>query len=443
MYLFISILVLILSYFLFKKASGSLSLTKLNMISWIFYYNIIMQSFIAAILVVNKWDNHYLISRITRDDTRFNGWIAVMYTSMALPIGMILMNKILSANPKNLLDKYQKSSLVPLVSKYDSYIKYPLFLLSSLSIIAVLYTFANLREIPILKAFSGASAYDLAVYRELASRRFQGNEIFRNIFAISLTPLLCFIYCAYYRCTKKKIDLHMFYIMFIFTFLILTYDLEKSPIINFLIGFVFFKVLVDRDLSKKMLYIYGAGVFIILVFMYVLVMQSGDIYSLFSNYNAGILGRIFLTQSAGTYLMFDIFPRVHDFIGFNSVSSFIASLSGDEVSDRAARIVMSYIRHGNLEGAGVVNSLFVGEAWANFGWTGVLLSPLYVGAVVQFLYIKLLKSKKTPLFLGVLVYFSYKSSITGGFNDYIYNVGYFILFIMIAFVYISGKSLKR
>ncbi len=96
--------------------------------------------------------------------------------------------------------------------------------------------------------------------------------------------------------------------------------------------------------------------------------------------------------------------------------------------------------------AGVVNSLFIGEAWANFGIYGVLIAPLYVGFLIQSLYLFFLKSKKTPFLLALFVSFSIKGAITGGFNDYFYNVNF--IFLLFVFLSIYGvafliKTAKR
>ncbi len=443
MYLSISIIVLVISFLLFKKAAGSLSFTKLNMISWVFFYNIILQSFISAVLVVNNWVDHYAINRVTNQDTRYYAWLAVMYTSIAMPIGMLLVNFIIGKSTNSLLSAYTNEKIVPLFSKQDSYIKVPLFILSAISILATFYTLFSLPSIGILKVIQGASAYELAVFRMTASRDFTGNHFIKNIFAINLVPVLTFIWYAYYKYSNSRRDYRMFIVMFIFTFLILTYNLEKSPFISFLLGFLFFRVLIYGEIQKKYLRLVAIAGLGILILMYVYITGTSDILSLFSEYNSGILGRVFLGQSAGTYLMFDIFPKNYDFIGFSSISTFVSDALNLEHSERAARITMEHFTHESLETAGVMNTLFIGEAWANFGFAGVIIAPIFVGFIIQALFIRLITLKKTPLLLGVLVYFSYKSSVTGGFNDYLYNATYVIIFILIFMVYFFASGLKK
>jgi hypothetical protein len=81
--------------------------------------------------------------------------------------------------------------------------------------------------------------------------------------------------------------------------------------------------------------------------------------------------------------------------------------------------------------AGVINSLFIGEAWANFGLTGVLIAPIYVGFLIGFFYGLLIRLPKTPLLIAIFVHFSYKSSVTGGINNYLYEAGILLFFIIV------------
>ena len=176
----------------------------------------------------------------------------------------------------------------------------------------------------------------------------------------------------------------------------------------------------------------------LLIFLYISVMGSNleRIPDLFIKFNEGISGRILLSQSAGTFFSFDIFPVQNNFLGFSSFSNVISEIFSIDKSDRSARIIMSIIMPSAIDDGtgGVINSLFVGEAWANFGLIGVLLSPFWVGFVIQWSYISILRSKKTPIFLALMVYLTLKWPITGGFNDFIYNAGIVMMFLVFSLI---------
>ncbi len=444
MYFFIAIVSLLFSAFLFKRASGSLQLTNINMISWIFYYNFVLQAFVSSILVVYNLDFHYLISKIGNPDARVMGFFSVQYMMIGLPIGMLLANFCFNFNSKTSLKNYQLKPIIPLISKYDSYIRIPLYILSIISFLAIVYTFYTIRSFPILAMLSGADAVSLGNMRSDAKAGFEGVSFVRNVFGIVLTPILAFIAYGYFKMTNNFNDKVWFILMVVLSVLILTYNLEKAPVAFFLIGFFLFKVLYKGDVDKKMLIYLGLSLFGLMVFLYTFLTASFDIRNFF-DIRTGILGRIFLGQGAGLYLTFDAFPKPFDFLGFSTMSDSFVSLLGIEPHERLGKILIERYNPNavDLGTAGVINTFFIAEAWANFGWIGWIFSPLYVGFLIQCMYIFFLKSPKTPFLMGLFVYFSYKGGIGGGFNEYLYNPGLIILAIIVFFVFSYGKSLKN
>ena len=91
------------------------------------------------------------------------------------------------------------------------------------------------------------------------------------------------------------------------------------------------------------------------------------------SYNSGITGRILISQVSSLYQHFEIFPSDHPFIGFSSLSK-VLPLS--HFSDRSGRIVLETTTPGFADLGGVYNTLFIGEAYANFGWWGVFNTPV-------------------------------------------------------------------
>ena len=92
--------------------------------------------------------------------------------------------------------------------------------------------------------------------------------------------------------------------------------------------------------------------------------------------------------------------------------------------------------------AGVINSLFLGEAWADFGFAGVMFSPFWVGFVIQWSYILLVKAEKTPLFLALAVYLTLKWPVSGGFNDFVYNAS-IVTMLFVFIIIISSAMMLR
>ncbi|MDR0538097.1 MAG: oligosaccharide repeat unit polymerase [Tannerellaceae bacterium] len=422
MYLVLSAIVFIISTLLFRKAAGTLSVRSLNMISWIFYYDLIIGVFISAVLVIHNFDNHYLINHVSENAKRM-GYYAIMYTMISIPLGMIIANTFFNCKKiNNLFNKYLDKSLV-IEPKANTLILFFLKLASLLSALCVIYVFFVLKEFPLIKLLKNNSAEELMFFRISSSRNFQGSEYLKNITLI-FTPLLSYIAYGYKNISKKMSDKIWFYLMFLFSIFILTYNLAKAPLLTYILGFLFFNFYTKRNLNFKYIAYYGIVIFSLTISFYFLLLKKSNLnfFDLFK-YNSGIVGRSILSQSAGVYLSVDIFPQHVSHIGFNSFSRFFSNVLGEQYQERSARILMETVNYNGVfnEQAGVINSLFIAEAWANWGIWGVIITPLWVGFVIQCLYIFLLKKKKTPYWLGLFVYFSINGSITGGINDYFFN----------------------
>ncbi|WP_379020463.1 hypothetical protein [Parapedobacter deserti] len=298
-----------------------------------------------------------------------------------------------------------------------------------------------MREIPIIELVKGGDALLLAGLREEVGREFKGNPIFRNVFGLLLTPIISYIAYGYYRMTRRLRDRIWFWGTFILSILILTYNMAKAPVVLYLIGFLFFRVYEKGQIKRFTLIYSGAGLITMLLLMYSFLSpsESNILFSL----SFGIPGRILLSQSAGIYFSFETFPQHHDFLGFSSFAQ-LTDLLGIERSERSARILMErYNPEAVEEGtAGVMNSLFIAEAWANFGKFGLLASPLYVGFLIQSMYIFFLRMKKTPVFLGLFCYFSYKGAISGGFNEYLYHPIMLMLSAVLLLIIFLSKYLQ-
>ncbi len=417
-----------------------MSLTKLNMISYLFYVPLLLMSFLGAVFIVLKVDNHYLINKIRFDETRILGWSAISYTMLMLPIGIILSQKMFSIKDLNTsLIEYSKKPIRNLFGKYEIILKSLLFLLSALGFIIMLYTFYSIGSIPILSLLKG-NHEELARLRIIASREFGGNIYLRNIFAIQLLPALTFIALAYLYKSKTLFNYFWFAMTLVATILILTYDLSKSPLAMFFSGFIFFLVWVKGQISLVKFSVISL-LFIVLITLFYIGFGNSDLGNILLSFNEGASGRVLFSQVAGTFFAIEYFDTFKDFIGFNSLSRLLENI-GVEYTDRAGRLIMEIINpKGIREGtAGVQNTLFIGEAWANFGVLGLLISPLYIGFLIGALFYSFLKLPKSPIFIGLYVFLSYKTALIGGFNDYIYNIAYLSVFLIFTSLIIYTRA---
>ena len=95
--------------------------------------------------------------------------------------------------------------------------------------------------------------------------------------------------------------------------------------------------------------------------------------------------------------------------------------------------------------AGVMNTIFIGEAYANFGMIGTIIAPIYVGIVCQLVFILFLKMKKTPINIGffVSIILTFGTMSQAGFTDFIYNSTVISVFLLLLAMNIIINLFKK
>ena len=128
-----------------------------------------------------------------------------------------------------------------------------------------------------------------------------------------------------------------------------------------------------------------------------------------------------------------MFPGIFDYLGGKSLYPTILKLVGvdPETHIRSAQLVMDFYGSDRVyEGtAGVMNAVFIGEAYANWGYFGVFAAVLWVGIFVALLFILIMKVKKTPVTLAFLATTTQLigSMTQGGFVEFLYSSSLILL----------------
>lgn len=432
--------VLIFSFFLFRSASGSMSINKLNIISVIFYYNLSVFAFLGSIIIYFGGASNPVLVHVS-SDTRSFGLMVIMYIMVAFPIGVILSRYIFSRTSSSVMyHSYLSRPLTPSLSKKDSFIKLFLYGLSLISLLSVLYITYIVGEIPQTKYFSGLSHSELLGIRVNNSRNFDGVIYIKTIFFEQMVPLLSLIAYAYYKMTGSKKDKLWFLLLFLASIYVKTFALSKSPLLIYFILFLFLNIYISGGVKLKKIFLTGFAGLILLIGMFSLVAGGSPTSILLY-----LLNRMFIDQVSGMYLMFEIFPSIYDHVGFNSLSRIIPEIFGGQYSEPATRLAMEYaFPVATAEGRmNLLSTLFIGEAWANFGWAGIILSPLYMGLVIGGFYYFVVTRAKTPILVAILTYCSFGVNFSSQFNQYIYNALLWIVLGGLFLSYLLGLMLKQ
>ncbi|WP_066290296.1 O-antigen polymerase [Bacillus sp. FJAT-29937] len=416
------VIVLIVSIKLFSSVSGSLSFTKPNLNSLIFYYSLFVSCYIGSLLIALDIDHYYMINKLDHDVYRYIGFGAVSFVMIMLPLTMFLVSKLAGFDAKKEFNEYLKKPIEKTFSEKNEF--YLLFLgLSLVCMLAVAYTLLKTHQVPIFSLLKG-NLSELGLQRIEAARNFGGNVLIRNIFAIALTPLLSLIAYVYAVKTGRLKWIFLFFALFVSALVISVYDLSKSPIIFYIIMFIFVRLYVGKLVLKWQKIVgYTISGAAVIVVMYVFIQGVKDLGS-FLNYSSGPIGRIILAQISPTYLHLNLFGESIPFLNGRSLPSILIGWF-DMEQVRSARLVMANAFPNRIEDGtgGVLNTLFIAEAYANFGYLGIILGTIYVGVLVQLIYIIFIRLPKNPVFLCLFIYFSINipRTLVGGFTDFLFN----------------------
>ncbi|UGB30460.1 oligosaccharide repeat unit polymerase [Metabacillus sp. B2-18] len=440
LYITIWLIVAVLSFYLFKKSAGTMSILKPNLLSLVFYYSLFISSFIGSLLIALDIDKHYMINLLSDDRYRVIGFYTICFVMVMLPLSMYFVSNLIGFRAEKEFDTYLKS---PIVIQQDK-LTYLVYLgLTGLSLLSIAYTIYYLEAIPLVELLLGSS--NLAELRIEAARGFQGNTLIRNIFAIGLTPILSMITFIYSYKTMKMKWIALFLITFSCSVFIQIYDLSKAPIFFYLLMFILLllylqviKLTWSRVIALGTIAIGG------IIVLYVVIQGVSD-PSAFLDYNRGPVGRLILTQIAGYYMHLELFSDKMPLLMGQSLPSSIIGLYDIE-QIRSARLAMEvYFPQRVEEGtAGVLNTLFAGEAFANFGYIGLILGTVYVGVFIQLIYIAFLRLQKNPLYIALFVYFTVNIPrvVIGGFTDFLLNTLWVAILIVLIAPFIFLRLLE-
>jgi hypothetical protein len=416
--LLVSAIVFAVSFFLFSKAAGTLSLRKLNTVSYVFYVQIVLFAFVGSILVATgAADFHYLIEPV-EDDTKIYAWLGVLYSMIAMPFAMILLNMSFNIRMKK---KFQDYIEMPVMFRQGRVLSLVTLLLFALLSVAVLdYTFTHVEEVPLFTALEGDKKA-AAVQRITVRREFKGIEHIPNLLGYLMMPIFAYYAAIYAFLKRKAIYWILFFFCFVTSSLFLLYDTQKAPVVFFLLGFAILNTLVNGGISLKRLILYSTISIVLLVAGYSLTTEKNPFQQVF-DIKSALWSRVFITEYGGYVLSLEYFPDIIKEPTWHiGLPSFVLKYFGLSNIESARLLMMTVNPEGVQKGeANLVSSYYLGEAWANYGWAGLLLAPFIVGIVIQSVHIFLLKNPKEPLILSFYSYMTVRWLLNSGFVSFLY-----------------------
>lgn len=411
----ISLLTLVGSYNLFRLAAGTLAVTRINTVSYIFYYAIVITTFVGSIIVALGFGKDHWILCYAGNNARITAWACVCYSMLAMPLGMIFLNNLFKINTKTAFNIYTHEPII--INQSQRRLTSILICMCVFSLIMFFYIWLYSSSWPLYTAVVEKDFIGAQEGRIDVRRNFHGIIYIKNLGGLLLVPTFSY-YSFIILKIKKKFKFKLFFLfLFSITILIYTYDTQKAPIVFYLIGFLILQVLIEGSIPKKNILIFIAIALLLLSVMYFFFTQgNSSVIDTLLDPRSALWGRIFVSGYAGVPLSFEWFPNViKDPTWQIGIPEFILNIFSLPTTESARLLMLKIEPDGNL-----ISSYFIAEAWANYGWLGVIFSPIIVGINIQAVHIFLLKSVKEPIIISFYALVTTRWVISSGFVNYLF-----------------------
>lgn len=431
----ISLILLFVCYFIMKRAVGILSLKYFMPLTYTFFITLMLTSLIGITILVLGWGKHPYLLRITQENMILS-ILVVYYVVLMIPLVMIVINKVLKINIRKEIISYLNKPINSVFKGTDNNVFYLMLIVSISAILIAIYVLSS--GAPIIDLITGKDV-NLHVARTLYKRNYGGSELIRNIIGSVVIPLssyICFCYAQFSNKTKWKV---LFSILSLCTILIMSASLEKASIANYIISILFLIVIIKGKISIKKLLSYAFLVMCIVLIAYLATGYTKEFLLDITNllFIDGPIARIVMGQIIGLPIYFTVFPDYFSFLHGQDLG-FLRFIGLESIQSARLNAMVFNPTGVDFGSTGVINTLFVGAAYANFGWLGVAFSPIWVACFIQIIYITFLKLPKNPICIGwgVFCLWTLNSGLMGGFmSEFIFNTQIIAACIFAIFLY--------
>ena len=417
----ICIIVGVLSVLLFNESAGTLNPGKINIASYSFYL-IIIQAYIGCLLINCGFNKHYtlgyLLDRRSIDTTTYFLWILMLL----LPLTMMVVYKLFRFEANREYEEYLNKEIE---EKDDPIVFYVITAFAVIQLILLIYYFNEIGYVPLYKLIVHEAGFEFGTERI----RIQGINLFNSGILTNLLiklsiPFASYIAAAYMLASKRTKWGMLALILFIMSAFVKTIDFSKSPLVFYALVLVFICIFTKKGgLRAISVTVFGGSMAGLLLIVYKLQGYTGSFFDIYN----GVIGRTLFTQFGTLCYHFDLFPKTFGYLHGRSLTPTVLKIIGidPKLYLRSGKIVMAFYGSEKVyDGtAGVMNCLFMGEAYANWGVIGALLSIIWVGIVISLLFIAFVRIKKTPVSIAIFAFLTQLigNATQSGFVDFLYN----------------------
>lgn len=406
-----SIVVLIVSYILFKVAFGNMSIKYYMPHTHMFFYQLVAMCLMGSLLLVGGVRNSVLANFNITEVSAIKTIGVVWYSMLMISAFCCIFMKKTRKTMKNKVIYYSQAELI---CKDTAFIRLFWGIGTLITVFCLVYLWHY--DAPIFSLIKGTIGRTLSA-RVSYSRDFEGSYFVKNILGGTVSILVSYVTFIYCCKVKKRYWRILFAVNFVGGICISGASLSKSGILAYLIVYIFLFVMMGKKMNMKKCIMIGVTAVLILLLAYYI--QLRDVHMLFKNifdFHSGPLGRILFMQISALPAYFMIFPSMHPFTGGRGVALLrFLGLSHIE----SGRVVAGFLEpQGVANGwVGTNNTFLAGDAYANFGWIGVAIAPVFVAFWISLFYRKMMFQQKEPIYLVcyVMILDNLVNGVTGGF----------------------------
>lgn len=448
--IFLALVIFIVSVFLYGKIAGRLFYPSLPSFFYLYY---IVFAFIGSFLFVSKICLPYLEDNFSvNNEVILQQFLLVGGGLIIIGVIMYLTREILGFSPKREVKSYLSKPLEGIVSSGESFFL-PFFCINlflGLTLVGIILLQAKGYgfSLPVFSAFSSQLEYmkgRIMLVDILENRHW----LLAGTMLLKLSTYISFVYAYLKKTWKWKAA---FVIFLILSLIIVSIPGTKIRILFFFIEILIIKFFLDYQkyvqLGKNIRKLYFryivAGLVLViplsLVLFGIFVKSPSSVVKVISE-------RIFLNQIGGLYHILNLYPKNIDFLygkGFanpGGIFPYEPIFVGEQI---AGYLVPEAVKAKTFLG---MNTIFSGDAYANFGWSGSILSLIMVGTIIQVinvLFIKYFKKNAITLSVYVILMVEWLYAMFADLNVVIFwgAVDYYLLFIMAFIMYYFSKNFR-
>lgn len=395
----------ILGSIFFRKAAGTLSVRRPTPVT-IAYYFLIFCFLIPSFFISTRLFVDWQAQQAFFEDSATTAFYATCTTFVLFPLLIWIFEKmIFRINARVHVNHWWEKEWITVTGYRDDVLA--VWVLGALALLAgiLLLILWSKEDIPLKLLMSGADPLSLAVAR----RKWTGNPgrwliYSRTIVGSWITPILSLIAFSYSLQRRRLKYWLLWGGTFFLSVIWLTHSLERFPLILFFAAMAYLVIIKRKTLSLKLFLLTAGLISLIAIFAYSITTGLDT-----KNAAIALAVRMFFAQYSGTVLTFDMFPRLHSFLGWQGFSSgILADLLGVDVAQTRYSLLLmqQYNPVGwELGKAGYMCTLFIAEGYASLGMLGILFSLIIVALWLAFLQWLFFSITKHPVSMGFLSLF--------------------------------------